>query len=99
MTTKNHEPYSYSLNWMGPINKKWCEEHGNHWCIGRIDIRGVPDEPWGLEYGVPCMHEGDWANFGTFLRGLNNVDVLYTKQELFEMFETLHGKIRWKDDY
>ena len=97
----DREPYSYSLNWMGPINKGWCEEHGYHWCVGRIDIRGVPDEPWGIEYSVPCMHKEDWANFGTFLRGLDNGDVgvLYTKQELFEMFETLHGKIRWKDDY
>ena len=92
------ETISYSLNWMGPINKAWCEEHGNHWCIGRIDIRGVPDEPWGLEYHVKCMHEEDWANFDTFLRGLDNGDVLYTREELCEMFEALHGKIRWKDD-
>ncbi len=46
------------------------------------------------------MHEEDWANFDTFLRGLDNgdVDVLYTREELFEMFEALFGKIRWKDD-
>ena len=93
----DREPYSYSLNWMGPISKDWCDEHGSHWCAGRIDVTGVPDEPWGIEYGVEVMHKEDWANFGTFLRGLDNgdVDVLYTKQELFDMFELLNGKIRW----
>lgn len=34
---------SYSVNWMGPINKQWVEEHGNHWAGGRIDIREYID--------------------------------------------------------
>ena len=30
---------TYSINWMGPINKKWLDENGSHWAGGRIDIR------------------------------------------------------------
>ena len=58
---------SYSTNWMGPINQKWTEEHGDCWSAGRIDIRGVPDESWGLEYGLPLMHVEDWNDFSGWL--------------------------------
>lgn len=30
---------TYSVNWMGPINKEWIERHGSYWSGGRIDIR------------------------------------------------------------
>lgn len=97
METKDRGSYTYFLNWMGPISKAWCEKNGNHWCVGRIDVGGVPDEPYGIEYAVPLMHEADWAALGDFLHTLDrgDVDCLYTKEELFEMFEALHGKIRW----
>lgn len=32
---------SYFANYMGPINKKWIEDHGDCWMGGRIDISGV----------------------------------------------------------
>lgn len=88
--------YSYFLNWMGPISKAWCEEHGDHWCVGRIDISGIPDEPYGIEYSVPLMHKEDWNKLARFLWDLD-IDCLYTKKELFEMFESKHGTIRWKE--
>ena len=56
MTDKG--PYHYFLNWMGPISKAWCEEHGHNWSLGRIDV-SVPDDPHGLEYFVPTMESKD----------------------------------------
>ena len=35
---------TYSTNWMGPINQKWVEEHGDCWSAGRIDIRDSSKE-------------------------------------------------------
>lgn len=92
-------PYYYSLNWMGPVSKAWCLEHGNNWSMGRIDV-SIPDDPHGLEYFVPAMESEDWVKFGEFLLTLDtgDVDLLYSKEELFIMFETIHGKIRWKND-
>ena len=96
MESKDRGSYSYFLNWMGPVSRDWCEEHGYHWATGRIDVDGIPDEPYGIEYGVPLMHKEDWGKFARFLWDLN-VDCLYTKEELFEMFESMNGQIRWKD--
>ena len=95
----DREPYYYSLNWMGPVSRTWCEEHGYNWSMGRIDV-SLPDDPHGLEYFVPAMESEDWVKFSKFLRKLDtgDVDVLYSKEELFSMFETIHGKIRWKND-
>jgi len=94
----DREPYYYSLNWMGPVSKSWCEEHGYNWSMGRIDV-SLPDDPYGIEYFVPAMETEDWVKFSTFLRDLDtNVMslILYSKEELFSMFETIHGKIRWR---
>ena len=95
----DREPYYYSLNWMGPVSRDWCEEHGYNWSMGRIDV-SLPDDPHGLEYSVPAMETEDWVKFMWFLNTLDtgDVDVLYSKEELFSMFETINGKIRWKDD-
>jgi hypothetical protein len=90
------ENISYWLNWMGPINKDWCNVHGSHWCGGRIDIDGIIDEPYGVSYSVPVMHEEDWAGFSKFLMDISkDCTELYTSEELFEMYEELHGDIRW----
>ena len=90
---------SYFLNWMGPISKEWCDEHGSHWCVGRIDVSGAPNEPYGIEYFVPTMHKEDWARFSTFLNNLkSDKGILYTRDELYHMFEKLNGKIRWKNN-
>lgn len=85
----------YFLNWMGPVSTAWCDEHGYEWSGGRIDVGGIPDEPHGIEYSVPLMHKEDWRKLARFLWDLD-VDCLYTKEELFEMFESKHDKIRWK---
>jgi len=98
---------SYSTNWMGPINLKWYCERGlleegsveptTYYSAGRIDIRGVPDEPWGLEYGVEPMHGEDWNHFSNWLDDFETEE-LVSYNALIEQFETHYGKrIRWAD--
>ena len=89
---------SYSTNWMGPINMKWIEEHGDCWSGGRIDIYGVPNEPWGLEYGLPIMHTEDWNALSDWLWDFESEELIPYK-ELIAMFEEQYGKkIRWVEE-
>ena len=86
---------TYSTNWMGPINQKWIEEHGDYWSAGRIDICGVPDEPWGLEYGLAPMHSEDWNALGDYLWDFESEELI-PYDTLIEQFEEHYGKkIRW----
>ena len=93
---------------MGPINLNWYRERGlleegsveptTYYSAGRIDIRGVPDEPWGLEYGVEPMHGEDWNHFSVWLDDFETEE-LVPYNTLIEQFETHYGKkIRWADD-
>ena len=62
---------------------------------GRIDIRGVPDEPYGLEYGLAVMHGEDWSALSDWLETLETDDV-WKYEHLIEFFEKYYGKkIRW----
>ena len=97
---------TYSTNWMGPVNMQWFEERGlvenneitTYYSGGRIDIRGVPDEPWGLEYSLPIMHGEDWNALGEYLWDLETEELL-PYDTLIEQFETHYGKrIRWADE-
>ena len=89
---------SYSTNWMGPINMKWIEEHGDCWSAGRIDIRGVPDEPWGLEYGLAPMHTEDWNALSDFLWDFQSEELI-PYEKLIELFEANYGKkVRWANE-
>jgi hypothetical protein len=89
---------TYFLNWMGPINKKWIEEHGGNWAAGRIDIHDPnSDLPYSESYGVPLMDEEDWHRFGAYLHKLKTLEVRSFK-ELVGTYEVIYGKIRWKDD-
>ena len=96
---------TYSTNWMGPISLKWYRERGllkegsveptTYYSGGRIDIRGVPDEPWGLEYGVDPMHGEDWNHFSDWLDDFVTEE-LVPYNTLIEQFETHYEKkIRW----
>ena len=85
----------------GKLKKGEVWEHEDittYYSAGRIDIRGVPDEPWGLEYGVAPMHGEDWNALGDYLWDLTT-DTLLSYSELIERFETETGtKIRWAND-
>jgi hypothetical protein len=86
---------TYSTNWMGPINTKWMEEHGKHWAAGRIDIYGVPDEPYPIEYSLPVMGVQDWKSFSDWLDELET-ETLLSFNELVAQFEqTVGKKIQW----
>lgn len=86
---------TYSTNWMGPINQKWIEEHGDCWSAGRIDIYGVPDEPWGLEYDLPIMHTEDWYDFSGWLDDFKTHE-LWSFDDIIAQYEQDRGKkIRW----
>ena len=74
------------------------DEVTTYYSGGRIDIRGVPDEPWGLEYGVAPMHGEDWNALSDYLWDLTTEELL-PYDTLIEQFETHYGKkIRWADD-
>ena len=90
---------SYSTNWMGPINQKWIEEHGDCWAGGRIDIYGVPGEHYPIEYGLPVMHTEDWNALSDWLDDLETEE-LWSFEDLIGNFQLIHDtKIRWwKDD-
>ena len=74
------------------------DEVTTYYSGGRIDIRGVPDEPWGLEYGVVPMHGEDWNALSDYLWDLTTEELL-PYDTLIEQFETHYGKrIRWADE-
>lgn len=86
---------SYSTNWMGPINRKWIEEHGDCWAGGRIDIYGVPGEHYPIEYGLPVMHTEDWNALSDWLDDLETEE-LWSFEDLIGNFQLIHDtKIRW----
>ena len=73
------------------------DEVTTYYSGGRIDIRGVPDEPWGLEYGVAPMHGEDWNALSDYLWDLTTEELL-PYDILIEQFETHYGKkIRWAE--
>jgi hypothetical protein len=61
------------------------DEITTHYAGGRIDIRGVPDEPYGLEYGLAVMHGEDWNALSEWLYGFESKE-LVSKDSLIEQF-------------
>ena len=62
---------------------------------GRIDVRGVPDEPYGLEIGVPPMLTSDWQRFGRWLDEVQTMSV-WTLDNLVIAYEHQTGnRIIW----
>jgi hypothetical protein len=88
---------TYSTNWMGPINAKWIEEHGDCWSAGRIDIRDSSKngyDGWD-EYSLAPMRTEDWNALGDFLWDLHGETVI-PYDSLIVLFEAAYGKkIRW----
>lgn len=84
---------SYYLNWMGPVSKKWTDEHGEQWATGRIDVHGTGD-PYGEEIAVHPMHKEDWHRFREWLDDLYTKEV-WTLKQLVEEYEKTHPKILW----
>lgn len=89
---------TYFLNCMGPINKKWIEEHGIDWYSGRIDIRGLDDTDYydgRHEYGIRPMRRKCWGMLGQWLQQQRD-EALPSLRELIEDFEEETGhEIEW----
>ena len=93
---ENNIPYKEFTRFNRILGKDvTLREWDTHYALGRIDIHGVHEEPYGLEYGVGVMEQESWIVLGNYLSRLT-LDYLPTKDELFLMFEedTKH-KIRW----
>ena len=88
----------YHINWMGPINENWIAKHGTGWSAGRIDIWGVPDEPWGLEYGLPPMRTEDWNDFGDWLLDFETEELLELEDIIARYEQDSGKKIRWLEN-
>jgi len=91
---------TYSTNWMGPINLKWIEEHGEGWSAGRIDIRD--DTKHGYdgwhEYSLPPMQTEDWNHFSDWLWDFET-DELWEFDEIIAQYEMeSNRKIRWLEN-
>lgn len=66
-----------------------------HYSCGRIDVRGIPDEPYGDEIGVPPMLSTDWCAFGDWLDNIKTMSV-WTLTDLVEAYEfQTNTKITW----
>lgn len=93
---KNNIPYTETTRYNNILGEDLTSKVWNvYYSLGRIDIHGVPDEPFGLEYGVSIMEAESWGKLGDYLSKLK-LDYLPKKQELFDMFEKETGyKIKW----
>jgi hypothetical protein len=66
-----------------------------HYSCGRIDVRGIPDEPYGDEIGVPPMLSSDWRAFGDWLDDVLTVSV-WSLENLVAAYEhQTNTKITW----
>ena len=66
-----------------------------HYSCGRIDVRGIPDEPYGDEIGVPPMLSSDWRLFGDWLDDVQTMSI-WTLADLVTAYENqTNTKITW----
>lgn len=66
-----------------------------HYSCGRIDVQGIPDEPYGDEIGVPPMVSSDWRAFGDWLDDVQTMSV-WTLADLVTAYENqTNTKITW----
>ena len=65
-----------------------------NYSAGRIDVRGIPDEPYGDEIGVPPMLSSDWRAFGDWLWDVQTMSV-WTLADLVTAYEQNNPKITW----
>lgn len=64
---------------------------------GRIDVRGIPDEPYGDEIGVPPMLSTDWRLFGNWLDDVKTISI-WTLRDLVAAYENqTNTKITWAE--
>ena len=73
------------------IVKEYAPQYG----CGRIDVDGIEDEPYGVEYSVGVMEMESWSTLANWLDELHTEKPL-SKEEIFERFKAETGhEIRW----
>jgi hypothetical protein len=65
-----------------------------HYSCGRIDVRGIPDEPYGDEISVPPMLSTDWRLFGNWLDDVQTMSI-WTLEDLVTAYQQHNPKITW----
>ena len=82
-----------------PLGTRYeIDEVTEQWCGGRIDIYGVSNEHYPIEYSLPIMHSDSWNILTEWLENFES-DELLAFDELINTFETDTGhKIRWWKD-
>ena len=65
-----------------------------HYSCGRIDVRGIPGEPYGDEISVPPMLSTDWRAFGNWLDDVQTMSI-WTLEDLVTAYEQHNPKITW----
>ena len=82
------------------LDKQIGDEHEfervtEYWAGGRIDIYGVPDENYPLEYALPIMDGTSWNLFSDWLDEYETIE-LKTFDQLMSAFEAdTDHVIRW----
>jgi hypothetical protein len=64
---------------------------------GRIDVRGIHDEPYGDEIAVPPMLSYDWRRFSDWLGTVQTMSV-WSLDNLVVAYEQHNPKITWADE-
>lgn len=94
---KNNIPYIMECRPNRFSEDGWLERkvYDKTYCCGRIDIHGIPEEPFGLAYGVDVMEAESWGLLQQWLTCLS-LQHLPTKEELFSKFKSDTGHdIKW----
>ena len=67
------------------------------YACGRIDIRGIPGQPFGDEIGLPPMLSSDWDKLSDWLDYVETASV-WTLESLLEAYAPIHGSITWANE-
>lgn len=87
--------WTYSTNWMGPVNPTFLKEHGHDWAGGRIDCYYDGDDQNQLDYcygnsteiGVPIISKESWIILTRFLDSYETVELSSFEEISFEIKE------------
>lgn len=74
-----------------------CDFISQYYSGGRIDISGVPNEPYGTEFSVPIMKGEDWNRLSDWLDDFFTEELI-TFEELITEFEKTNPAIQWWKD-
>jgi hypothetical protein len=65
-----------------------------YYSCGRIDVRGIPGEPYGDEINLPPMLSTDWAMFSNWLDDVQTASV-WSLDNLVDAYQQHNPKITW----